>query len=180
MRLSEILTKEKDAALTAWRRRIFDAYPPETAQFLENRIDQFQNPVGHTISQSLETLYDCLLDDAREEERREALDRLIRIRSVQKFSAGAAVGFVFLLKGVVRERAKDYPPNPQLAEDFLDFDRRVDLLTLEAFDVYAACREQLLQIRIREIERTYDRALKRSKFFLTSEPENEDHNAKKE
>jgi hypothetical protein len=72
-----------------------------------------------------------------------ALDALIRIRAVQDLTASQAVGFVFLLKPILRELA---PVDDSLND-------RIDRLALMAFDKYMQCREQLADIRVNEGQR---------------------------
>jgi len=72
----------------------------------------------------------------------------VRIRAVQEFSPSAAVGFVYALRGILRE---------ELASAGLDaaghaaVESGVDRLALAAFDAYMKCREKIFEIRVREI-----------------------------
>jgi len=61
------------------------------------------------------------------------------------------VGFPFLLKGVIREvlEAEGAP----CAAAIRALEDRIDRLVLLGFDRYAACREQMAEIRVNEARR---------------------------
>ena len=68
-----------------------------------------------------------------------------------------ALAFVFLLKRAVRDVVGDAVDARELER----FDARVDDLALAAFDVYAGCRDQLQEIRVREARRRVSTLLTR-------------------
>ena len=82
----------------------------------------------------------------------EHLDPIVRIRAVQDFSPAEAVGFVFLLKRVVRQELGGEIRQNRAESQLLDFESQVDDLALKAFDLYMLCREQIYQLRAREIK----------------------------
>ena len=152
-RLRERLAAQRQAILQAWLARTADTYPPQTAQLLREQRDPFRNPVGQVLREGLPALLDVLLGEGDLQAATPALDRVVRVRAVQDFTPGEAVGFLFLLKGVMREvlGAAGYaggPPNP--IEGIED---RIDRLVLLGFDRYAACREQMAEIRVHEARR---------------------------
>ena len=144
--------------LEQWIARTIQSYPSSAAAFLSGEGDPFRNPVGHTLRQSLTTLYQELQGSMDAARIASALDAIIRIRAVQDLSPSQAVGFVFLLKPIVREfaqqsgqalltnRISDRIHN-QMDDQIND---RIDQLALVAFDKYMQCREQLAEIRKRE------------------------------
>jgi hypothetical protein len=73
----------------------------------------------------------------------------VRIRAVQALAADEAVGFVLLLRRIVREQLDPPPP----AEALAALDERIDRMALLAFDLFAQCRERLREIRAGEIAR---------------------------
>jgi hypothetical protein len=143
--LARELARHRESILDSWIGSVMDAYPDETAKFLKQEGDPFSNPVGAGLREGLAEILDGLTDGATTEAIEPALDRVIRVRAVQDFSAGAAVGFVFDLKRIVREELD--PSVGGLGE----LDRRIDRLGLQAFDVYMRCREQVWEIRAKEI-----------------------------
>ncbi len=131
-----------------WFARTAETYPELSAQFLAGEADRFRNPVGHALRESLARLAAELFGDMNREAVAAALDPVIRIRAVQTLAPSQAVGFVFLLKPIVRALPD---------EDVARLERRIDQLALMAFDKYMQCREELGEIRINEAKRALGR-----------------------
>ena len=151
--LRERLAAQRQAILEAWLARTADTYPPQTAQLLREQRDPFRNPVGQVLREGLPVLLDVLLGGGDLAAAAPALDRVVRVRAVQDFTPGEAVGFLFLLKGVIREvleAAGHAGGSPDPIEGVED---RIDRLVLLGFDRYVACREQMAEIRVREARR---------------------------
>ena len=140
----------REPILEQWIARTIQSYPSSSAAFLSGEKDPFRNPVGHTLRQSLTTLYQELQGSMDAVRIASALDAIVRLRAVQDLSPSQAVGFVFLLKPIVHELA------PESGHALLDdkikdrIDDRIDRLALVAFDKYMQCREQVAEIRKRE------------------------------
>jgi hypothetical protein len=132
--------------LERWIASTIQSYPSAAVPFLSREDDPFRNPVGHTLRESLRTLFAELQGNMDTDRIAPALDAIIRIRAVQDFTASQAVGFVFLLKPILRELAPE--------ADQVSFDARIDQLALMAFDKYMHCREQLADIRVSERRRS--------------------------
>ncbi len=147
--LAQELAKNRDVILERWTKLVLDGYPEETASFLRDQPDRFANPVGAGLREGLAEIIDGIIRGAEPDELEPALDRVIRVRAVQDFSASAAVGFIFDLKSILSGLPGNgsTDPDPFLAS----FDERIDRLGLQAFDIYARCREQMWAIRAREI-----------------------------
>ena len=141
--LLEALACRKEAIVGEWRARALRTYPDHTARFLREEPDPFRNPVGQAFKQELPVLFEELTGSMETGRIRRALDGLVRIRAVQDFTPSQAVGFVFLLKEILREQG---PVPPEL-------DARIDRLALAAFDLYAECREKIAEIRTAEARR---------------------------
>jgi hypothetical protein len=153
--LRECLRAHEASILRRWGELIFSSYPRDGAAFFLGEKDPFRNPVGTTVRRATEILFAALAEGAGGEEVRDALDRVVRIRSVQDLSPAQAVGFVLLLKQAVSEALASAPEPPDPAE-VLEFHGRVDALLLDAVDAFARCREAVYQIRAKEtIARTY-------------------------
>ncbi len=149
MGLNEALAAKRGAVLERWFQAVLATYPAETARFLAGGADPFANPVGHTVREGLGRLYDRFATDAPVTELSSAIDGIVRIRAVQEFTPSAAVGFVYTLRGILREELADTDIDPagQAA-----LESGVDRLALVAFDVYMQCREKIFEIRVREIK----------------------------
>jgi hypothetical protein len=149
MGLNEVLASKREAVLERWFRAVLATYPEETARFLAGGADPFANPVGHTVRDGLARLYDRFLADVPAAELSSAIDGIVRIRAVQEFTPSAAVGFVYTLRGILREElaGAEIDPAGRAA-----LENGVDRLALVAFDVYMQCREKIFEIRVREIK----------------------------
>lgn len=167
--LVKTLAARKDALVRGWLSLALETYPEQTAGFLAQERDPFRNPVGHAFKEAFPALVDELLGGMDASRITSLLDRIVRIRAVQDFTASRAVGFVFLVKQVIREEL-NRPPHPPLspsggedkgegaerAEALADLKSRIDEMALLAFDLFMKCREELCAIKLNEARsRTY-------------------------
>ncbi len=161
--LADLLNKRKKLILQKWFDAVLETYPADGRKFLGDRKNRFANPVGASLYEGIEGLYERLLDgtDPESADFAQFLDRIVRIRAVQEFSPSQALGFLFPLKTVIREVVRQETPAKGLGEELLALERKIDRLVLLAFDKYTECRERLFEIRIREIKdstcRTWER-----------------------
>ncbi len=98
------------------------------------------------------------------------LDKIIRIRAVQDFTPAQAVGFVFLLKRVIREEALQEGWKDRISlEDLLELESHIDNMALLGLNVFAQCREKLYEVRVNEVKNRTFRLLRMAN--LTAEME---------
>lgn len=139
--------ERRSAIAEEWLILTLQTYPSQSMQFLLREQDSFRNPVGRTLKEGIPRLVDELLGDMDSERIRQTLEEIVRIRAVQNFSARQAVGFVFLLKRILRG---EFPPDSVLSQEL---EGRLDELILVAFDLYMRCREQISEIQVGEAKR---------------------------
>ena len=148
MGLKKILEQEKKGIVSQWVDRLIATYPADTVKFLNAQKDPFANPVGHQARQALADTFDELIAGADPKKLATGLDPLIRVRAVQTmFSPSQAVGFVFLLKPLVRQTLKDRHHEPTVARELIAFENDLDDLALIAFDIYVQCRETIYALK---------------------------------
>ncbi len=135
-----------------WRDLIVRTYPADASEFLKREKDRFNNPVGYAITRGTEDIYDALIEGSGPTVLSSAVDGIVRIRSVQDFSASEAVAFVFLLKTAIRDVFAVQMRENGFVEQLLAFESAIDELALFTFDSYMKCREKIHNIRINEIE----------------------------
>jgi hypothetical protein len=152
MQLETLLELKRETILGAWRDLIVKTYPPETSGFLGKQGDPFCNPLGHAISESIGRIYDEIRSAMDADELLRALDGIIRIRSVQDFTASEAVSFIFDLKPVIRQVVDAELSGSDTLGELTSLDSRIDRVALLAFEKYMACREKLHEIRNNEIK----------------------------
>ena len=150
--LKQHLIDKKKEILADWRNIIFNSYPPDSVQFLKNEHDQFNNPIGSCIMEVTEDIYDGLIENVKIDQLFAALDRIIRIRSVQDYTPSQAIAFMNALKLAIRHKCEDIDRDENF-RDFLDFEARIDRLTFLAFDIYMQCREKIYEIRVNDMKR---------------------------
>ncbi len=126
---------EREAAARKWLEASLATYPAETSRFLLEDKDPFRNPVGQAFKEALPVLLEEVLGEMDAARIDEALGRIVKIRAVQDMTPARAVSFVFLLKPILRDPARE---------------GHVDRLALRAFDLYMQCREKIWEIRARE------------------------------
>ena len=147
-----LLEQNRETILGRWFDLIAGTYPEVTSAFLAKQKDQFRNPVGHAISQSIGPIYDQVLSAMDTDELLHALDGVIRIRSVQDFTPSGAVVFVFQLKTAIRDVMDAQIRDPEKWDDLLELESRIDRVALLAFEKFTECREKLHEIRNNEIK----------------------------
>lgn len=174
MSIEKLLSEKRSTILGRWFEAVIATYPPDTVQFLRRQKDAMANPVGSSTLEGLEGLLGELSQETADPIKvTYYLDRIIKIRAVQKFKPSVALVFVPQLKGLVREVfAKDIEKKGLEAE-LPGFDAKVDSLTLRAFDIYMACWDQLKEIKINDEKRRLHNLLRRANLLCENGEEAE-------
>jgi hypothetical protein len=157
----------------AWTARFAGGYPTAGGQFIMKERDSFNNPIGAMAKEAFTEVFALISREEMPEMEalRQKLDPVIRLRAVQTFIPSEGVAFVFPLKAVVREVLKKEIKEGKVTQaDLDDFSNRVDQLSLAAFDIYMACREQIYRIRASEV-RTRTLNILKTKDILCEVPE---------
>ncbi|MCE5335189.1 MAG: RsbRD N-terminal domain-containing protein [Desulfobacteraceae bacterium] len=166
MSIESILLHKKKLFLQTWLELLLSGYPPETVRLLKKETNQFANPVGHAFSSAMDQVCAEFLQDNDPQKMAPLLDRILRIRAIQEFSPSQSLAFIFSLKRVVRELLKDETAGGQVGgSELAEFESKVDELGLLAFDVYMRCREDLFEVRIKEIKNRTNRLLHRAQII---------------
>ncbi len=177
MRFYEFLNEKKQEISDGWIESVFKTYPLDTVGFMRTHKDQFTNPVGHRTVEALRTLIGALLEDGLESETVIGpLDDIIRIRSVQEFTPAKAVGFIYLLKGLIRKLVEKELQDNSFALELLQFESKLDSLALISFDIYVKCREQIFKMRVDEVKHSQANLLRRAKLICESPAEENESN----
>jgi hypothetical protein len=169
MTLVQLMTQKQDLLHKKWFQHLTATYPADSAPFIQNRKDPFANPLGHNSAQALKGLLAWLIEGSPADRDRVAalLDPVIRIRAVQvSFTPSRAVGFVFALKGIVRETLGDAVFREPLLPELLRFEDRIEDLGLHAFDLFVSCRETIYEIKANETRRSVYRAFQRARLLV--------------
>ncbi len=162
MRLNNLLVQKKTTLVKKWFAMVIETYPSDTAKFLKSQKDPFANPVGRTVYQGLEALFDQLLKGMDHETLTSCLDPIIRIRAVQNFTPSQAVSFILFLKDVIRTNLNTEIMEEQLVDELLLLESQIDELILIAFNLYMQCREKVFELKANEMKNRTFRAFERA------------------
>ncbi|MEJ2427634.1 MAG: RsbRD N-terminal domain-containing protein [Deltaproteobacteria bacterium] len=162
MSLKKLLEENKSVILSRWFDAVLETYPAETKQFLRSKKNQFDNPVAHRFSSGIEGIFSQILSNSAETEVSPFLDKVIRIKAVQDFTPSQAVAFVFDLKRLVREELGEKIRAAQLFEELWRLEEEIDKIGLLALDIYMKCREELYEVRMKEVKRSVSRLIDRA------------------
>lgn len=158
MSLKQVLAEKKSSIVRKWCDLVLQTYPAES-QALFRKDDQFGNPVGYTISDGIPAIFDAVVGDEDAEQATRQLDNILRIRAVQEFSPSQAVGFLFGLKGLIRQELGQSLYDKHFVKQWAALEARIDRLALLGFDIYQKCRQQIYDIRVRDVKRRSERLL---------------------
>lgn len=161
--LEDLLAKHRDSVLKQWSDFVIDSYHADSRTFLKTHLNKFTNPVGASITEGLEGIYDGLVqgEDLTSEDFLKSLDRIVRVRAVQEFTPSQALGFIFLLKKATRHVLAQDLRKQDLSEELLTWESKIDRLALLSFDLYMQCRETIFEIRCNEVKNSTARVWER-------------------
>jgi hypothetical protein len=160
--LAELLSRKKASLADQWFGQAVATYPDESATFLKRKHDQFQNPVGHTLAEHTEIILEQLIGAMDRETVAKSLDRIVRIRAIQDFSASQALVFIPTLKGLVRKELAKELAKENLGEELFQFEERLDQVLLMAFDIFMSVRQRVYEIKSEEVKRLYYQVIRRA------------------
>ncbi len=150
MNLTDTLQEKKRQIQSVWIDRTLDSYT--SSGFFKKSHDTIANPIGANIRDGLTRILDLLLKGAGAVEYSRPLDQVVRIRAIQDFSPSQAVVPFLELKWVIRQVLNDDKKARHLTQNLDNLDCEIDRLALAAFDKYMECREQLFQVRMKELK----------------------------
>lgn len=160
MNLKHLLKEKRSQIVKKWCDAVLSTYPKQSQKFLRKQKDAIANPIGNTISQGLESVFDELLNDPESDEISLFLDNIIRVRAIQDFSPSQAVSFMFDLKEIVRDELRNQVGQGDISEELVSFESEIDGLAMRGFDIYTRCREKIFEIRVNEVRNQSARLLK--------------------
>lgn len=167
--LEQMMVNKEAAIAKRWFEEVLETYPPETARIWKKEKDRFANPVGNTIHEGIVGLYRELSQGDSVDPGKVVpfLDKIVRIRAIQDFTASRAVEFVFFLKRLVREELKKENDENHVSSEALSvLDAKVDKVALLAFEIYVGCREQIYELRVNEVKNRTSRMLQRANLIV--------------
>ena len=152
MTLKELLSEKKSAILEGWLDRALEVYPEGSRDVFRKNQDSFSNPIGSTIREGIEKLFQEILEPTDVARSRSILDPIIRIRAVENLSPSQAMAFIPLLKKIIKESLGNQIRESIFPQEWMTLNCKIDQLTLQAFDIYMECREKIHQLKIKELK----------------------------
>ena len=168
MDLHSFLSEKRSILIKKWRNQLIDTYPDDTQRFFRSEKDRFSNPVGYTLSEAVEGLFDELTNPENTGKVASLLDKIIRIRAVQDMKPSDAIGFVIQLKKIIRDELQGLTQSNGLSEGIQEIESKIDNMALLAFDVYTQCRQKIYEIRVNEVKNQVSGLLRRSNISIQS------------
>ena len=162
MKLNDLLIERKSNILIKWFDQIIESYPADSSNFFRKQKNRFANPVGNTISEGINDLFDVLVQGSDPEKVYPFLDEIIKMTTVQGFSPSQAVSFVFLLKKVLRETFKKEIKENSISGELSLLESRIDEMGLLSFDIYMKCKERIYEIKADEVKRMTFRLIQKA------------------
>lgn len=177
--LKNILSEKRPIILKRWIDHILDTYPAETATFLREKEGRFANPVGHSVSEGVEGIFEDILEGIDKERVSVFLDNIIRIRAIQEFTASQAISFIFFLKKIIRDELAVEIRENSLSDELTLLETQIDSLGLIAFDIFMGCREKLYDIKANEMKNMTFRLLQKANLICENPAEGPDDSDRK-
>jgi len=165
MKFNENLAKKKKVILEKWFELIINSYPSDSSNFLRNETNRFNNPVGYTISNDLEKIFDVIVGDSDYDQLANSFESIVKIRTVQDFAPSQAVAFVLQLKGIIREKMYDSLQERVALSELLEFEAKIDRACLVCFDSYMKCKEKIFQLQANEAKMRVYKLLERTNLI---------------
>jgi len=126
-------------------------YPKETIDFITNEKDRFLNPVGSIIKEGMAIIYDVIVEGKDKDGASSAIEGIMKIMAIEDVKPSTATSFGYFLKRILIERCTPYLKDSKFLDELHALNNRIDEITLMAFDFYMGCKEQINQIRIKEL-----------------------------
>lgn len=149
----DVLRQRRDIILKEWRKSALDFYTAGAFKPAQKSVDRFGNPLVYTVTTALETILDELINRVKTARTEEALEDIVKIRSLQSEKPSAALDFLFRLKKIFKDNLKDVRNEKDDIEEIEKLDSALDKLILTAFDIFMKSREKIYEIRSNEIKR---------------------------
>ena len=166
MSLDKLLSDKRSPIIKKWRDLLVGTYPVDTQRFFKKEKNRFSNPVGQTIAEDLEILYDELTAGHDTDKISSSLDNIVRIRAVQDFKPSQAVGFVLELKKLIRNELGIRARENEIQDEFEALEEKIENAALLAFDIYVKCRQKLYELRVNEAKNQVARLLERANLII--------------
>ena len=151
MTIYDILRQRRDIIFKKWKDAALNQYSFGDFKIRSNDKDRFGNPVVYSISSGLETILDELIAETHTAKLDDALEDIVKIKSLQAEKPSTAVDFLFRLKKILKKELDDSAQDGGYPAEIEKLLSDIDNLILSAFDIFMKCREKIYDIKSKEI-----------------------------
>ena len=159
--MKSLIEQNKEWILEKWLNRRLALFSKQKHSLIAAQMDQFQNPIRHEIFEGLKAILDNF--ETKGEKFTESLDQISRVLAIQDFPPSRAMSLFYELKEIIQERAKKTGVSFGHKE-WVEFNSRVEKMTLEAFDNYIGHRETIYQLKVDESKNKAFMLLKKARL----------------
>ena len=145
------LRQRRDIILKQWRDIALNQYSFGGFKIAKDNKDRFGNPVVYSISHGLEIILDEIIAGAHTAKLDEALEDVVKIKSLQAEKPSTAVDFLVRLKKIIKDELGDSAQDGGYSGEIEKLNSDIDDLILSAFDIFMKCREKIYDIKSKEI-----------------------------
>lgn len=149
----DILRQRREIILKEWQKSTLDFYTTGAFKSAKKSVDRFGNPIVYTVSTALEAILNELIEGIHTAKSDEALEDVVKIRSLQSEKPSQALDFLFCLKKIINDELNRSGAEKNNFAEIEKHNSALDNLILEAFDIFMRCREKIYEIKSNEIKR---------------------------
>lgn len=170
MNLKLRIIEKKSAVLKAWHVATLAVPAGAKADFRDRQKTLVVESMGCDLEEGIGWLFDALQKGVIPDDASRFLDGMIRVRAASDFTASQAVSFIHAVKNAVRkELSNEILADPSVSEQLSAWDSVIDDLVLYAFNIYARCRENVLDAKAEDERQATLRLLKKAKLITDDE-----------
>lgn len=164
MTLTDVLHAKKGEIVKRSYLRVTETYSDGIASFLKKETDPLVNPLGSTITRTLEALLAELIEGGTPGGFRLALEGLVKMRAVLSPSPSDGLSLIGFLKQAIRDEVEAEVARggttDRILPEYLALEERLDEAMLIACNLYVGCREKVDEMRISEVKAEKERLLR--------------------
>ena len=156
MSLQEQIRGDRTKILKQILREVLQTYPDQAKPLISVGSDRFANPLGATLSEGVEEIFEVITGDKTLDEIELPLERMFKLKAVQEGKTNLALDFLFSLKSIIRNICNPAGGNPAELQELFEIEERIDQIVMRGLQVFISAREKLLELQVAEIKhRTY-------------------------
>ena len=135
---------------------VLATYPDQAKPLIAIGPDKFGNPLGATLSEGVEEIFDMITGDKSLEDIQLPLERLFKLKAIQEGETNRSLDFLFSLKSIIRKGCNvDHGKSTEVPELF-ELEDRIDQIVKKGLQVFISSREKILELQVAELRhRTY-------------------------